>query len=299
MSGVWDTHLTSQEWEAYLESYRGTQGIGNVDLVGFVPFMHHLHPESLKRYRLWFDTVGSGEGLDDALPRSPVVSMILAHHHVVVRHGDGILAEIIAARSEGASRREVADLLALAWLHSGPFGMNVAAGVSDTYMRLWDAGPEATGVAWPEGWAPDPDAFRCGIDFATIGDEPPPAAADQAALVEAWYRRVEGEVPRWVKFMSKHYPLALMAFRARYETSTTGTLPAQMIALCQVHLSASWTRPEALRRALHMARYFGVAKAHVVQVLALAQLYLGDIGMDAAIDGADDALSESLAAARG
>jgi hypothetical protein len=285
----WAPEFRPGEWEQVAHAYAELLGLETLEHFKFAPFMHELHPESLKRYRLFVDTVTQGVGLEDPLPAAPIIMMTIGHYYCSIRYPQGIFTDLGAVKVNGGRKQDVADLLALAWLHSGPFGMNVAAGVSDTYMRLWDDDSGAPGIDWPEGWEADPQAFRCGIDFAVLGDGAP-VAGEQVALVEEWYRRVQGEVPRWVTFMGKHYPLALMAFRARYETSAGGSLPVQMVALCQVHLSASWMRPEALRRALHMARHFRVAKAHVLQVLALAQLYLGDVGMDAAIDVADNAL---------
>jgi hypothetical protein len=40
-----------------------------------------------------------------------------------------------------------------------------------------------------------------------------------------------------------------------------------------------------------MARYFGVDIDKVVQIIALSQLYLGELAMDAALQGVDDSLS--------
>jgi hypothetical protein len=176
----------------------------------------------------------------------------------------------------------------MAFLHSGPYGMNTSAAAAAEYLETWDDSG-APGLTWPEGWAVDPEAFRCGIDFQRV-EGATDVSPEHIAKIEEWHRTVQGEVPGYVRFLARHYPLALLAFRARYETSMTGTLPKQFIALCQVHLAACWVRPDALRRALHMARTFGVAKDHVVQILALAMLYLGDVRTDAALEGVDQML---------
>jgi hypothetical protein len=200
-----------------------------------------------------------------------------------------VLGDLFVAKQVGGTKQEVADILAMAFLHSGPFGMNVTAAAVDERMRAWDPDDGAPGVTWPEGWSVDPDVFRCGIDFERAGDANE-ISPDDLAKIEDWHLRVEGEVPLYVGFLAKHYPLALKTFRARYETSMTGSLPKEFIALCLVHLAACWARPDALRRALHMSRYVGVAKDHAVQIINLSMLYLGDIGMDAAIQGVDEIL---------
>ena len=85
---------------------------------------------------------------------------------------------------------------------------------------------------------------------------------DDLEKIEQWHERVEGEVPRYVSFLAKHNPLALKAFRARFETSTQRrTLPKQAIASCFVQYASVTGQPDALRRALHMARLFGVKRA--------------------------------------
>jgi hypothetical protein len=41
-----------------------------------------------------------------------------------------------------------------------------------------------------------------------------------------------------------------------------------------------------------MARYFGVKRDHAVQIVTLGMLYLGDIGMDSAVQGIGDVLDD-------
>jgi hypothetical protein len=154
-------------------------------------------------------------------------------------------------------------------------------------MQEWRSDNGATGVPWPEEWTVDPAAFQCGIDFRLDGGSQS-LSPEELELIENWHRIVQGEVPRYVTFLGKHHPRALRAFRARYETSTSGALPKQFIALCHVHLAACWKRTEALRRMLRMARHFDVAKDHAVQILSLSMLYLGDVAMDSVVTGVDD-----------
>jgi hypothetical protein len=285
----WSTQLEQGEWEGIKEQYDRLMGPGQVEeLFRFVPFMHDVRPDALKRYRLFVNTVTQGIGLEDSMPNPPVASLVSGHFYATLPYPQGVAGDLFVAKHVGGTKQEVSDILAMAFLHSGPFGMNTSSAAAAEYLRTWDDS-DAPGLTWPEGWTVDPEAFRCGIDFEGAGgaDE---LSADDLAKIEAWHVRVQGEVPAYVPFLAKHYPLALKTFRARYETSMTGTLPKQFIALSQVHLAACWVRPDALRRALHMARAFGVSKDHAVQILTLSMLYLGDIRMDAAIEGVDGIL---------
>ena len=169
--------------------------------------------------------------------------------------------------------------------------MNTSVRAAYEDMRAWDPADDGPGIPWPDDWVVDPEAFRCGIDFSSMDDKNEIRRLD-LEKIEAWHTRVQGSVPRYVPFLAKYYPLALKAFRARYETSTEGTLPKQFIALCHVHLAACWNQPDSLRRALHMARYFGVEKDHVVQVVALSMLYLGDIATDGTVRDLEGVLEE-------
>jgi hypothetical protein len=285
----WSTQLTQSEWESIKGQYDALLGPGEVEeLFRFVPFMHAVRPDALKRYRLWVNAVTQGIGLDDSMPNPPVASLVSGHFYATLPYPQGVAGDLFVAKHVGGTKQEVSDILAMAFLHAGPFGMNTTAAAVDEHMRTWDDSG-AQGLTWPEGWSVDPEAFRCGIDFEQAGDVNE-ISPDDLAKLEEWHLMVQGEVPAYVGFLAKHYPLALKAFRARYETSMTGTLPQEFVALCQVHLAACRVRPDALRRALHMARHFGVAKDHVVQILNLSMLYLGDIGMDAAIQGVDEIL---------
>jgi hypothetical protein len=279
----WSTTLTENEWQRMRHQYDELLGPGEVDdLFSFVPFMHDVRPDALKRYRLFVDTVTQGIGLEAGMPNPPVASLVSGHFYATLPYPEGVAGDLFVARQIGGTKQEVVDILAMAFLHAGPFGMNSTAAACAPHMRGWNDSDAAHGVQWPEGWSVDPAAFRCGIDFADLDDTNQISGLDLDRL-EDWHRRVQGEVPTYVSFLAKHYPLALKAFRARYETSMDSTLPKQFIALCQVHLAACWAQKDGLRRALHMARHFDVKKDQAVQVLALAMLYLGDIATDAAL----------------
>lgn len=286
----WSTECSDEEWQGLEATYERLLGPGGLDaLFKFIPFMHDVRPDTLKRYRLDVDVVTQGVGLEDGMPNPPVCSMVAGHFYTTLPYSYGIEADLFVAKRYGGKKQEVADILGLAWLHAGMHGINVASRVSEPLMAAWGPEDDGPGLPWPEEWDVDPGAFRCGIDFRD-GDERNEITDAELELLRDWHLRVQGEVPHYVDLFARHYPLALKAFRARYETSTDGTLPKQFIALCFAQLSAHWKDAASLRRSLHMARHFGVKKDHAVQILAYSQLYLGDLGMDAALAGVDDLL---------
>jgi hypothetical protein len=292
MTTVFDTGLdwssdrfTEAEWQRMAQWYVDTHGIESLDLVKFIPFMLHLRPDALKHYRRWVEVTPAGVGLENPIP-APALGLVWLHFYCVNCYPQGILYEVIAAREWGARRSEVADTITVAWLQGGPFGANTAAGVAADYMDEWGKQPEGRGTTWPDGWSPDPDAFRSGISLDTENT----MSADDLGRLEEWHSRVQGAVPAYVPFLARNYPLALKTWRGRYENAMAGTLPKQIIAIFQIHVASMLKRPDAVRRSVTMARTFGVKKDHVTMALANTQVYLGDLAMDAAVEGVADLL---------
>jgi hypothetical protein len=276
----WSTTTFSEAETARMKQwYIDTHGEENLDLVKFVEFWEELRPEALKAYRRAIETTVGPQGFDSGLGGASAFAVL--HTYTVLAYRQGILYEIINARSRGATKTEVTDVLSIAWLHSGTVGINNAAEVARDYMRSWDPDEPAPGMPYPAGWARDPDAFRSGLDFTdmtTITD------AELRALQD-WHRRVQGAVPAYVSFLARQYPVALKVFRARYEAVITQcSLPKQMIAVMFLHTAAFRQRPDAVRRAATMAKAFGVSKGQALHALANAQRYLGDLFADAAFE---------------
>ena len=257
------------------------------ELFHFASLMFDVRPELLKRYRLYTNAQLGGADLEHPLPsKSPIFTIVSGHYYVTRGYDEGIVADILAARARGASKTEVAHMLALGWFHGGNIGINNTARLADAYMRAWDPDDGAPGLIWPDGWEANAEVFRSGVDFSRAADgEPLPA--DELAAIEEWHRRWEGEVPAYVGFLGRYFPTALRTYRARYETTMEGALPSQMVALVQIDLAAKRRCPDALRRALHLAKRLEIEKDQAVQMVAYSQRYVSHTGMDAAVNGSE------------
>jgi hypothetical protein len=276
--------LTPAEAESMKRWYETVHGSGNLDLVRYVPFMLAENPAALKRFRHWADVVAGGRGLQTPLP-APLMALVWLHFYCVNPFPSGLLYEVIAARNWGASKREVVDTISLAWLHGGPHGIEVAATGSADYLAGWEDDGSG-GVAWPEGWNRDPAAFRSGITF---DDENSISAADLRRL-EDWHREHQGGVPAYVPFLARRYPLALKVFRARYEGACSGSLARQFVPILQLPVAMERRDAESVRRLTHQARKYGATDDQILNAAATAQVYLGDLGMSAALEGVARAL---------
>ena len=276
--------FTAEEKERTLAWYREVHDHGELDLAPFSRFMLEHDPVGFKRLRRHLIS------LEDELdgPPLPVAAGVLmfVHTYIVLGMGKGALYEIIAMRELGASRAEIMETVRLGALHGGPRGINALAEVADDYLREWDedAATESR-IAWPDGWAPDAQRFRSGIDLES--DELEPGEAD---LVGDWYRGLLGEVPPQVDFLARVSPRAFKTQRARFETAVTGALPAQMIPLLSLHLSAVRLWPKPLRRAIQMTKALGVRRSELVGALYWAGVYGADVVLETAMDAAGDIL---------
>jgi hypothetical protein len=278
--------FTQEEYDAMADWYATTHGEDNLDLCNFVPYAMDLNPGALKRYRRWVEYVPAGRlvpnGITDPAP------LVWLHYYTTNAYEQGHFYEIIMARGFGATKAEVAQTIVLGWLHGGPRGLNAGSDLSSDYVAAWQEEPGTrTGMSWPTGWAADAEAFKSGIDL----DPDTPFSEEDVAKLEDWHRRVQGDVPSYVRILAEVNPSALKLWRARYENAAVGPLPKEFIALLQVHQAVMMREPKATRRAVHMAKVFGVTKPQLGQILGSTQVYQGDLGMDA-LDGIADLLAE-------
>ncbi len=272
--------VTQEEWQKLKKWYEDCHGIGNLDLVKFMPFLVEHRPDALKRYRRFNE---SWTKIDGGLPPASFGCYWL-HYYTRLGYAKGVLYIIIAARHWGVSKSAVKDLLALAFVMSGPLGPNAWGDIAEEYMRAWpDDAPSNTDL-WPAHWTYDPSVLASGIDLKKDG-----MTAEEMKKLEEWHLKWQGEVPSYVPFLGKHLPQILKTYRNRFERALTGALPVPIVPLVQLHLAAIEGRPGMRRLATH-AKALGATKAHVLQALSLAFLYIPDGGMEKVTESLSDVL---------
>ena len=273
--------ITNGERERTLAWYREHHDHGDLDLAPFIRYQMHHDPASFKRLRRHLFALGR-EPDDRPLPIVAAV-LLYVYSYAVLGNGKGTLYEIVAARALGVTRAQTVETLALATLQGGPLAVNAFAEHCDAYIAEW---PEDEGdVRWPQGWAPDPDAFRSGIDLGTDALED-----GELGLIRDWYERMEGGVPAHVELLAELAPDALKTQRARFETAVRGELPAQLVPLQQANLSAIRLAKAPLRRSLVLARSLGVRRGEALATLLWAAVYGGDAVMETALEAVSDVL---------
>ena len=233
--------ITDDERERTLAWYAEHHDHGDLDLAPFARFQLRHDPTTFKRLRRhilrWAASPRTG------LCRSPSACSSSSTPTPSSATASGTLYEIIAVRGLGASARTSQEIARPRGAPRRPSRHQRLAEVADDYLTDWPE-DEGAGVAWPEGWAAATDRFRSGINLASDALEP-----GELELIRGWYERTEGMVPAHVELLAATAPAALKTQRARFETAVRGALPAQLVPLLTVHLSAIRVgpRPSAAR----------------------------------------------------
>jgi hypothetical protein len=265
--------LAPEELQEFKDHYIASKGSW---LPAFEFWIQH-RPDVLKRYRLQARQSTTPTTLPKALPNV----LAFLHYYSIVGYPDGILYEINLARDNGARKNTCLATIAVAFIHGGPRGMRYVSTSSNDAIRDFQE-PEKP-ENWPDGWAPDPEAFQAGLDFSS-GELLP----GELEKVVAWYERVSGEVPAWVHFLAKHRPHALKAMRNRFEFAIKDAMPKQMMPYLQLHWNTARCHRDGIREAALMGRGFGMTDELIADAIVWGTIYGGPSSMSAASEATAD-----------
>jgi alkylhydroperoxidase/carboxymuconolactone decarboxylase family protein YurZ len=247
-------NTSADEIAAFRDFY--TQRLGY--MLPALDFWLENRPEVLKRYRL---QAAQSES-------KPVTALGMLHSYVVQGYEDGIVYEIRNARAWGATREQVLETLAVAFIHGGPRAMRFVASAATEEIRAYEHNGES--MQFPDGWAPDPEALRSGLDFTTAALTP----TERTAL-EAWYQTRVGYVPGWVSFLADHRPEVLKSYRGRLENSIRDALPKQVLPWLLIQLNTTRGFEDGIREWALVGRSFGMADADIVDAVVWGLGYGG------------------------
>jgi hypothetical protein len=218
-------------------------------------------PDTLKRYRHFANSADVGERIQDRV----LTQFGFLQYYALTGYTAGVRYLVHIYQTIGCTREMILEALTIAFLHTGPRGMETVAEALDDYPWITpDHPPE-----FPAGWAPDPDAFISGLDF---GD--PALSEAEAGLLADWYRRWLGEVPRYVPHLTRYQPRLLKAFRNRFEHCVR-VLPKQFVPTTLLHYNVTRGFGDGIREDVLMCRGFGVSLEEVQSTIGSALLYGG------------------------
>jgi hypothetical protein len=195
----------------------------------------------------------------------------------------GILNEFHTLRRNGMSKAQLMELVIFSQLYAGMRGLgHVYRAVGDLLPVFAD--PPGT-APFPEGWAADPAAFKCGLDLSTrsLTDQ------DRRNLTE-WYERTIGFLPKSILFGLKHHPQFVKVNRARWEVAIK-TLPKQVAPYLMLRHHTITGSRDGLREAALLGKAWGITPQWLIQgIMGTAMYFTGFEGLYAAYDAVDDLL---------
>ena len=214
-----------------------------------------------------------------------ITMLTMLHWYACNRVEEGVIHEVMGCQEMGATKAQVNEVLALAFMHSGPSGFRTVYHQAFDYMQSY-RDPDHS-IKWPEGWAPDPDAFVTGLNF----DSPDLTDAERDQLFE-WYERTIGYVPRSVQMLARYNPNFMKAHRAKFEGAMkTGALPKQIVPYILIHYNMNRGFRDGIREAALLGKAWGMKRDHIINAVTLG------VGYMSGIDGAyivDEAIGDLL-----
>ena len=250
---------TQEEIEAFRAYYAKTKG---KSLPGF-EFLLENRPDVLKRYRSAVRITTSEEW------RAYPLQMVLQHFHqyTITGYGDGIDYQVHVAQAAGASKAMLLEVLAIAFLHSGPRGMNYVAQYAKASIDNY-VDPEPG--KWPDEWDFDISTLQSGMDFSKIK-----ASKQDIERLNTWYIDSMGEIPGYVKYLGKHNPDLLKGYRNRFEYAMKGALPRQMMPYLMLNYNASRGFKDGIREMVLLGKAFGMTSEQLNDAISWGFYYGG------------------------
>lgn len=235
-------------------------------------------PGFAKRHRWGSDLFGRPD---------PANIVVLAsqnmHSYMMTGWETGILNTFHTLIGAGMNKAQVMELVMFSQLYAGMRGLgHVYRAVGDLLALMRD--PAGTPV-FPEGWAADPDAFKCGLDYSTRELTP----QDRQNLAE-WYEKNLGSLPRSIQFGIKHHPEFVKAYRAKWEVAIQ-TLPKQFAPFLLLRHHMITGSRDGLREAVLLGKAWGITPHWLTRgITASAYFFTGFEGLYAAYDAVEDIL---------
>lgn len=272
---------TPEEDRTWHDFYDRTKG---GPLPGLEFWIANNRPDILKRYRAQVLPMEDPDTYPVAM-RAKVGPLTYIHYYTIAGFQDGIRYQINNAIAGGARKSEIMAVLAVAFMHTGPMGMRDVAATSQDFLASLSDPPGP--AYWAEGWDFDKNAFNAGLDYRSLDFAP-----GELGLLEAWYLKVCGEVPRYLGFLARHRPELLKTWRWRWEHVIGDALPRQMLPVLQLQLNAARGFAPGVREAALMARGLGTPKIVAVDAVQRAMVYGGTSCISVVDEAAGDVFDD-------
>jgi hypothetical protein len=181
----------------------------------------------------------------------------------------------------GLTKAQIMEIVLFAQLYAGMRGLGHVYHAAGDLLPVM--GEPKRAPAFPPGWAPDADAFHCGLDLSARDLTP----ADLAALT-AWYERTIGYLPRSVQFGIKRHPQFVKAYRAKWEVAIK-TLPKQVAPYLLLRHHTTQGSTDGLREAVLLARAWHMDDEWIMRgIVSTVMYFTGTEGLYTAYNAVED-----------
>ncbi|WP_161956756.1 hypothetical protein [Sphingosinithalassobacter portus] len=246
------TEITPEEIAAFKGHYGSQFGVPMSGLDWWLD----QSPEVLKRYRLYCSLTLRVE--------PAVMGGGTLAFYMLMGYVKGTRYVMHSFLNDGLSKAQAMEMIAIAFVHAGPRGMET---IAEAMQDLEFPEVPEPAARFPKGWAPDIDAFRSGIDYSTVD-----LTAEEKASLYDWYLRTIGEIPPYVRFMAEHRPRLLKTHRSRIENMLY-VLPKQVWPTAMLYYHVMSRTAEGIRENVLLCKAWGVSKSDTLDVVGNALVY--------------------------
>ncbi|RVQ69657.1 hypothetical protein EKN06_05725 [Croceicoccus ponticola] len=246
------TQLSPEEAQAFRDHYAAQFGHS----LNGLDWWLDQNPEVLKRYRLYCSLTLR---VEPAITGNGTLTFYAIRGYL-----KGVQYVLHSWRARGVSKAQALEMLAMAFVHAGPRGMETIAEAAKGIE--FEENPEK-GSKFPEGWAADIEAFRSGLDFSSVD-----LSSSEKSKLYDWYLATVGEIPPYVRFMAEHRPRLIKTHRARFENMLYH-LPKQMWPTTMLYYHVMSRLAEGIRENVLLCKAWGVTKADTLDTIGNALVY--------------------------
>jgi hypothetical protein len=187
------------------------------------------------------------------------------HSYMMLGWETGIRNEFYVLWRNGMSREELMELVMFSQMYAGMRGLGHVYHAVGDFLRSMPPPPKE--APYPEGWAADNDAFRCGLDLSTRD-----LTTEDTKRLTGWYEKTIGYLPKSIRFGLKYNPKFVKLNRARWERTFVKT-PKQMAPYLMLRHSMLTGSVEGLREAALLGRAWGLTADLVVRATTNTAMY--------------------------
>ncbi|WP_116996470.1 hypothetical protein [Desertimonas flava] len=205
------------------------------------------------------------------------------HSYIMLGWETGIRNEFDTLRRNGLTKQELMELVMFTQLYAGMRGLGHVYHAVGDFLPIWADPPKR--FEWPEGWAAEPDAFKCGLDLSTRD-----LTADDITNLTGWYERTIGYVPDSITFGIRVNPKFTKLNRARWEVAIK-TLPKQIAPYLMLRHHTITQSVDGLRESALLGKSWGMTADEVIRAVSNTAMYFTNFeGFYAAHEALDSLL---------